>query len=251
LAHRIRGGRPGGWLRSTVVPSAAAPPRRRCVSCCPGYCPTAGRDKKSEGSSARTVTGPRIAARTRSAARVSGSETTGPSTPGMRARGHSPGPDLRELLQVRTLYGVKPGLSPVLAVTRWPRILRRAKRAPPALGRYGNAVWYPPDPDEPMSELYRLMTPRRQRSAGNGDLGEALDAVRASGSVREALDAASGMVPAPADPADNFSWPGTTAPRQRRWPRCLVRALGRVDVWILVATVAGVVIAYLTLVKPH
>ena len=69
------------------------------------------------------------------------------------------------------------------------------------MGRYGDAVWYPPDPDEPTSELYRLIPPRRQRAARTRDLGGALNAVRVSGSVREALDAATGMVPAPADSA--------------------------------------------------
>jgi hypothetical protein len=38
-------------------------------------------------------------------------------------------------------------------------------------------------------------------------------------------------------------------PRLRRSARYLGRALARVDVWILIATIAGVVIAYLTLVK--
>jgi hypothetical protein len=28
-------------------------------------------------------------------------------------------------------------------------------------GRYGDAVWQPADPDEPASELYRLLPPQR------------------------------------------------------------------------------------------
>ena len=36
---------------------------------------------------------------------------------------------------------------------------------------------------------------------------------------------------------------------QRRWPTHLRRALTRVDVWILIATTALVVLAYLTLVR--
>ena len=47
--------------------------------------------------------------------------------------------------------------------------------------RYGDPVWSPPGPDEPTSELYRLMPPRRQRSQ-----------------IREALDAAHG-IDSPAD----------------------------------------------------
>lgn len=38
--------------------------------------------------------------------------------------------------------------------------------------RHRDAVWYPPDPDEPTSEIYRLMPPRRRPS----ELREALDA---------------------------------------------------------------------------
>jgi len=81
------------------------------------------------------------------------------------------------------------------------------------------------------------------------ELREALDAVRATGSIREALHAVHGTAPEPDGPADDFSWP--VPPRRRLWPRRLGRALRRVDVWILIATVAGVIIAYLTLVKPN
>ena len=44
-------------------------------------------------------------------------------------------------------------------------------------GRYGDAVWHPSDPDEPVSELYRLLPPQRRPS----ELREALDAATASG----------------------------------------------------------------------
>jgi hypothetical protein len=100
------------------------------------------------------------------------------------------------------------------------------------------------------SQLYRLM-PLRKR-AGSGDLDEALDAARVTGpELREALDAARGTAAEPAGPADGFSWAAAGPVRQRQWPRRLGRVLTRMDVWILIATVAGVVIAYLTLVKPH
>jgi len=99
-------------------------------------------------------------------------------------------------------------------------------------------------------ELYRLKPPRRQRAAGNGDLGEALDAVGASGSVREALDAAKGIAPASADAAEAF-WPDTPVPHFRQWAAYAGRALRRVDVWILIVGIVGVVIAYLAWVKPH
>ena len=61
--------------------------------------------------------------------------------------------------------------------------------------RYGDPVWFPPDPDEPISELYRLTPPRRQRSE-----------------IREALDAAHGIDnPADDDPIVVIS------PRQPWW----------------------------------
>ena len=68
--------------------------------------------------------------------------------------------------------------------------------------------------------------------------------------LHEAIGAAKGVAPATADDTGG-SWPDSQASHQRQWPRCFGRALTRVDVWILVATVAGVVIAYLTLVKPR
>jgi anti-sigma factor RsiW len=83
-----------------------------------------------------------------------------------------------------------------------------------------------------------------------GNPGEALHAATVtSPEFREALDAAGGMAPAEADPADDSSWPDTRPPRHRRWPRRLARALGRVDVWILIVSTAGEIIAYLTPVK--
>lgn len=99
------------------------------------------------------------------------------------------------------------------------------------------------------AQLYRLMPPRR-RPGASGDLGEALDAARVTRSeLREALDAARGTAPAEADPISDPSWPDARPPRHRRWARHLGRALGRVDVWILIVGIAGLVIAYLTLVK--
>jgi hypothetical protein len=102
------------------------------------------------------------------------------------------------------------------------------------------------------SELYRLMLPRKR--AGSGDLGQALDAVGATGSLREALDANRRTDPDPADPDGDFSWPDP--PRQ--WLQRVRRALMRMDTWMLIvavagviATVAGAVVAYLAWVKPH
>jgi len=63
-------------------------------------------------------------------------------------------------------------------------------------------VWYPPDPDEPTSELYRLMPPRRQRSQ-----------------LREALDAAHGI----SGPADDDPFV-VISPQQPRWRDLAARA---------------------------
>ena len=60
-------------------------------------------------------------------------------------------------------------------------------------GRYRDAVWHPPDPDEPTSELYRLMPPRRRPSQ-----------------LQEALDAAHGT----GGPGDDGE---STTPPRRRW----------------------------------
>jgi hypothetical protein len=98
------------------------------------------------------------------------------------------------------------------------------------------------------SELYRLMPPRKRTRSG--DLGDALEAARVTGpDLHEALDEANGTAPADTDSGGAPSRPDIGAPGYRRWARHLGRALGRVDVWILIATIAGVVIAYLTLVK--
>jgi hypothetical protein len=100
------------------------------------------------------------------------------------------------------------------------------------------------------SGLYRLMPPRKR---ARSDLATALDAVGASGSVGDALDAASGTAPDPAE-ADGVFW--SDPPEARQWLRRLGRALVRAN-WLLIATVvgsaaavAGAVIGYLTLVKP-
>ena len=52
-------------------------------------------------------------------------------------------------------------------------------------------MWNPPDPDEPTSEVYRLMPPRRKPS----EVREALDALGSPGQVREALDVLNGNGP--------------------------------------------------------
>lgn len=68
--------------------------------------------------------------------------------------------------------------------------------------------------------------------------------------VIAALDAASGTDPRaldPHEPAVAFQQ-GWLAARRRRWAEHLHRALTRVDVWILISTIALVVLACLTLV---
>ncbi len=92
------------------------------------------------------------------------------------------------------------------------------------------------DDDYVSSELYRLAPPRKR--IRSGDLGEALDAVRATGGIREALGAANGTGPGPADDSAVF-WPAT---RQRQWPRRLGRFLARVDTWTLIVTTVGVIV---------
>jgi putative transposase len=57
-----------------------------------------------------------------------------------------------------------------------------------------------------------------------------------------------GHKPNPVFERDRISWPGRGV---HQWPRRLGHALTRVDAWILIATVAGVIIAYLALVKPR
>lgn len=92
------------------------------------------------------------------------------------------------------------------------------------------------------------MPPRKRTGS---DLGEALEAARVTGSIREALDAAGGTTPEPVGATDGFFW--DASPPREPWPRRLARAN-----WVLIftivgtiAAVAGVIIAYLTLVKPH
>jgi hypothetical protein len=98
------------------------------------------------------------------------------------------------------------------------------------------------------SEPYRLMPPRKRTGS---DLGEAPAAARVNRSeLREALVAARRAAPAPAE--DNgIPWRVASVSRQRQWPRHLGRVLTRVDVWILIVGIIGVVIAYLAWVKPH
>ncbi len=104
------------------------------------------------------------------------------------------------------------------------------------------------------SEPYRLMPPRKR---ARSDIREALDAARVTGpELREALDAARGIVPEPVGPAGDF-WSDAVPPRERRRLWRLGRALAEVEVWILIVgivgvavAVVGVIIAYLTLVKP-
>lgn len=104
------------------------------------------------------------------------------------------------------------------------------------------------DPDEPTSEPYHLMPPRPPKPSAQAGLAEALRAANHSG-LREALDAASGTDPGaldPHEPAVTFQQGGLAA-RRRRWAECLHRGLTRVDVWILISTIALVVLACLTL----
>jgi hypothetical protein len=99
------------------------------------------------------------------------------------------------------------------------------------------------------SEVYRLMPPRKRPGS---ELGEALDAARVTRSeLREAVDTARGKAPESADPAGAISWSADSLSRQRRWLRSLSRPFARVDVWILIVGIIGLVIAYLAWVKPH
>lgn len=68
--------------------------------------------------------------------------------------------------------------------------------------------------------------------------------------LAEALDVARGTSPAPLGD-DGAAWPAAPALRPRRRMRFVGRTLARVDVWILITAIAGVIIAYLTLVKPQ
>jgi hypothetical protein len=76
------------------------------------------------------------------------------------------------------------------------------------------------------------------------DLGEALDTATANQTeLREALDTASGTLSETIDPLEygptmTTRW-SELAARQRWWTARLWRALSRVDVWILIATIVG------------
>jgi hypothetical protein len=91
----------------------------------------------------------------------------------------------------------------------------------------------------------------RDDSRPASELREALDAVRATGSIGEALDAVHGTAPEPDQSADDFFW-DAAAPREL-W----LRRLGRAN-WVLIftivgtiGTVTGAIIAYLAWMKPH
>lgn len=82
------------------------------------------------------------------------------------------------------------------------------------------------------------------------EIREALNAVRDTGSPREALGL-HGMAPEPDGAAGAFFW--DASPPRTPWPRRLARAN-----WMLIFTIAGsvaavaaVVIGYLTRMKPH
>ena len=85
-------------------------------------------------------------------------------------------------------------------------------------------MWSPPDPDEPTSELYRLMPPRRQPSQ-----------------IREALDAAHGIGSSDADDPIVL-----ISPDQPWWQRLAARvrpASRRAAMWawgLFTAALAGV-----------
>lgn len=117
----------------------------------------------------------------------------------------------------------------------------RCRRRPARCAAIVRAMY---DDDYVSSVPYRLMSPRKRTGS---DIGRALDAVKASGSAREALDAASGTALEPAGPAADLSW---TPPEPSPLRRCS-RSLGRVDVWILIVGLVGLVIAYLAWMKPH
>jgi hypothetical protein len=106
------------------------------------------------------------------------------------------------------------------------------------------------DPDEPTGEVFRVVPPRQRKPSTPGDLAEALRAAGAGHSeLRNALNAAMGAGPGtldPHEPAVTFQQ-GGLAIRQRRWIAHLQRTLTRVDTWILISTIALVVLACLSL----
>ena len=129
----------------------------------------------------------------------------------------------------------------------WQRRVAREVLTPPGHDPVSSQAIYR-DPDEPTSEPYRLMPPRPPKPSAWAGLAEALRAANHSG-LREALDAASGTDPGaldPHEPAVTFQQGGLAA-RRRRWAEHLHRGLTRVDVWILISTIALVVLACLTL----
>lgn len=103
------------------------------------------------------------------------------------------------------------------------------------------------DPDEPTSELYRLMPPRRPRS----ELRQALDAAQGPDDLKEALGAArSGADNDRADAGDDVS---TETKRHRpipafiqTAPRRVLRWVGAVVTGVLIAVVAGLILTYLS-----
>jgi hypothetical protein len=103
------------------------------------------------------------------------------------------------------------------------------------------------DPDEPTSELYRIMPPRRPRS----ELRQALDAAQGRDDLKEALAAArSGAVGDRANEGDDAS---TDTGRRRTIPafvrtapRRALRWVGIVVTGVLIAVVAGLIVNYLS-----
>jgi len=98
------------------------------------------------------------------------------------------------------------------------------------------------DDNRVISELYRLMPPRQRKPS---QLADALDA--AGGGVREALDAAAETPHESSPPELATMWSGQDATRWRRSAAWLGQALCRVDVWILIVAIVGVVVA---IIKP-
>jgi hypothetical protein len=83
---------------------------------------------------------------------------------------------------------------------------------------------------------YRLMPPRKQPRS---ELREALEAAKDTGSIREALNAADGAFPEPADSAGGLAWPDAVParePRARRLGRTLTRAN-----WVLILAIVGTI----------
>jgi hypothetical protein len=112
------------------------------------------------------------------------------------------------------------------------------------------------DPVEPATgERFRVMPPQRPRPGEPEGLVEPLRATKVSHhEFHEAPGAAKGTDPGTHDPrgyepATTPQLDGSSAARQRRRVVHLQRTLMRIDVWILIATIALVVLTYLTLLK--